>query len=84
MKAIKIDVEKQEVYPIELPKGLQPLYQAIGDNCRCVDRVAIQDTKDDIWLNDECLFLNPQPHKFRFKGHAMALAGNAIICGYTD
>lgn len=84
MKVIKIDVEKQEVYPIDLPKGIDALYVAIGNHCRCVDRVTIHDTQDDIWLHDEGLFLEPQPHKFRFAGIDQPLTGNAIVCGYTS
>ena len=84
MKAIKIDVETQQVYPVELPKGLKALYEAIGNSCRCVDRVTVPDKQDDIWLHDEALFLEPQPEKFIFGDYAQPFSGNAIICGYND
>ena len=78
--AIKIDVEKQEVYSIEIDKGLKGLYTAIG--CTCVDRIVLDD-RNDLWLDDEGLLKNPQPDKFSVKGYVRPLAGNALICGYN-
>ena len=33
MRAIKIDIEKQEIYEFEFEGGLDAIYSAIGNNC---------------------------------------------------
>lgn len=81
INAIKIDVETQTVYAVEIDNGLTGLYTAIG--CTCVDRIVL-DNRNDLWIDDEALLQNPQPDKFSLKGFVRPLAGNALICGYTS
>ncbi len=81
INAIKIDVVQQIVYAVELDNGLKGMYTAIG--CACVDRVVL-DNRNDLWIDDEGLLRNPQPPKFQLAGFRQPLAGNGLICGYTD
>lgn len=80
MKAILIDVTARTVTDIELPPGLQAMYNAIG--CSCVDRITI-DSRNDVWIDDSGLLHDPQPPKFQFFGAANVIAGNGLICGYS-
>ena len=79
IKAIKIDVEKKEVYAMEIEKGLKGLYKGIG--CQRVSCVAFH-PENDLWLDDESLYQYPQSPKFIFAGLGGILTGNALICGY--
>ncbi|MCK8495845.1 DUF3846 domain-containing protein [Spirosoma sp. RP8] len=80
MKAIKIDVEKQDVYDLEIESGITAMYTAIS--CTCVDRVVLDD-ETDLWLDDEGLLHEPQPTKFSIAGFDRSFAGNGLICGYN-
>jgi hypothetical protein len=37
MKAVKIDVEKQDIYEIEFEGGLDAIYRIIGNGCDCFE-----------------------------------------------
>jgi hypothetical protein len=80
ISVIKIDVETQTVFGIEIDNGLQGLYTAIG--CQLVDRVVL-DNETDLWLDDEGLLQDPQPAKFSIAGFDQRFTGNALICGYN-
>lgn len=85
IRAIKIDVEKREVYEIGIEPGedaiCEALYQAI--DCRTFTSVFVK-REETLWVDDEALELNPQPDKFIFKGYDTPLAGNGVICGNDD
>lgn len=81
MKAILIDVTVQTVTDITLKSGLSAMYAAIG--CQCVTRVVL-DSETDLWLDDEGLLQEPQPHKFKIGGYDNPFAGNGLICGYNS
>jgi hypothetical protein len=37
IKALKIDVEKQSIYEIEIVNNLEAKYEAIGNDCRLIE-----------------------------------------------
>jgi hypothetical protein len=83
MKAIKIDVEKQEVSIIEIEKGLQAIYDAIGNDCTCMTGV-LGYNGDYMYADDESL-LRPSTIKggFIYPDWNYPVVSNAIILG-TD
>jgi len=82
MKAILIDVTAYTVTDVEIDgaNSLRAMYKAIG--CSCVTRIVL-DKRNDLWIDDEALMIEPQPNKFSIGSYARPLAGNALICGYT-
>lgn len=83
MKAILIDVTAYTVTDVEIDgaNSLRAMYKAIG--CSCVTRIVL-DKRNDLWIDDEALLIEPQPNKFSIGSYARPLAGNGLICGYTD
>jgi hypothetical protein len=84
MRAIKIDVEKKQVYEIDLMEGLQPIYDAIGcTTFECPVRLGNMDT---IYVDEEALLKPVTSVKGGFffgkKSHH-AFIGNGLITG-TD
>ena len=83
-KAIKIDVEKQTLEYITIEDGLNPIYDAIGNECSTFCCPVSFENEDTIYADDDILI-----HKHRIKGGfimegwRVPLLGNAIILG-TD
>jgi hypothetical protein len=84
MKAIKIDVEKQEVSIIEIEKGLRAIYDAIGNGCNCITAPISYENDDTMYCDDEAL-LNPENIKggFMYPNWSYPIVSNALIMG-TD
>ena len=80
MRLIKIDPQAQTVEAIETPGTLGDLYRLI--DCRMIDVCARQDNGDSLTVDDEALFLEPQPHAFIFNGQG-PIHGIALLTG-TD
>jgi len=83
-KAIKIDVEKQTLEYITIEDGLNPIYDAIGNECSCFCCPVSFDNEDTIYADDEIL-LDTDKIKggFIMEDWQVPLCGNAIILG-TD
>ncbi len=78
LHAIKIDVEKQQVYAVSIPNTLQDIYQAI--DCQTIDFVReCTLRKEDLIVDDEALLQEPQPLSFEINGRV--LTGNALVVG---
>jgi len=79
MKGILINVKDETITEVEIKKGnvLKDMYKHI--DCRCVDRVSIND-HDDIWVDDEGLLSLQEESKF-FSYSGSVLAGNGLILG---
>jgi len=84
MKAIKINVEKQEVSIIEIGTELQDIYNAIGNDCSCITAPISYENDDVMFCDDESL-LRPSTIKggFMYPDWNYPIVSNAIILG-TD
>jgi hypothetical protein len=84
MKAIKINVEKQEVSIIEIGNDLQDIYNAIGNDCSCITAPISYENDDVMFCDDESL-LRPSTIKggFMYPDWNYPIVSNAIILG-TD
>lgn len=83
MKAIKIDVEKRDIYQIELEEGLQPIYDAIGNGCECFS-VPLTMFGDGFFCDEEILF-RPDDVKGAFNVDGFGqLINNCIIIGSDE
>lgn len=84
MRAIKIDVENRSVYEIDLKEGLQPIYDAIGNNCRMFE-APIRFNNNDALFCDEEIALRPDDivGGFSIMGNdfGQPILNNAIIIG---
>jgi hypothetical protein len=87
MRAIKIDVESRSIYEIELEKGLQPIYDAIGNNCTMFE-APIRFLNGDALFCDEEINFRPDDVKggFSIEGHLFGqpILNNAIIIGSDE
>ena len=82
MKAILIDVIKQEVKEVEHDDTLKSIYNLV--DCGTFDVVRI-DAVNSIYVDDEGLFVEDQLY-FNYKGttDSVSLAGNGLILGVDD
>lgn len=62
IKVIKIDVEKQSIYQIEIENTLQAKYDAIGNDCRLIEigtylthNNSLADYRDVMYVDEESL-----------------------------
>jgi hypothetical protein len=87
MRAIKIDVESKSIYEIELKKGLQPIYDVIGNNCTMFE-APIRFLNGDALFCDEEITFRPEDVKggFSIIGHMndQPILNNAIIIGSNE
>lgn len=79
MRAIKIDVEKQEVYEVETDGSLKSLYELI--KCDCIEKVNIIQRKEVIWVDESGLLKKDPIGAFVFDGYPQVLSGNGLILG---
>jgi hypothetical protein len=92
VKALLIDPEKKSVSEVVLQskKGcyLNSMYKLIGCNCVTVVYNAIPGVTDDIWLDDEGFFNNPEfffiPPAPEYQESNYWLAGKALILGHDE
>ena len=83
MKVIKIDVVNRRVERIDIKKGLEPLYEAIGNDCSLVE-VPVVFPNDDAMFVDEEGYLKEQVGGFSMPDWRHPLTGNALIIGTGD
>lgn len=81
MRLIKIDPQAKTVEAIETPGTLSDLYRLI--DCRMIDVCARQDNGDSLTVDDEALYLEPQPPAFSFNGYG-PVHGIALLTGTDD
>ena len=82
MKAILIDVKKQEVKEVEHDDTLASIYKHV--NCGTFDVVNI-DGVNSIYVDDEGLFVEDQLY-FKYTGttNSVSLAGNGLVLGVDE
>lgn len=85
MKAIKIDVEKRDVYEIEMDgHDYKEIYGVIGNNCTVFCAPVQFDNDDTLFADDEIVL---RPHDivgaFIMRGWSSPIYNNAVIVG-TD
>lgn len=88
MRAVLIDVVKQDVYEIQLEEGLQNIYNAIGNNCDNIEVPITFESKvhfgNAMYCDGEINFrLKDQKGGFALKDWAYPIMNNALIVG-TD
>lgn len=81
MRLIKIDPQSRTVEHIETPGTLQDLYEIL--DCRMIDVCARQDNGDALVIDDEALFLEPQPDAFSYNGYGR-IHGVALLTGNDE
>jgi hypothetical protein len=66
IKALKIDVEKQSIYEIEIVNNLEAKYEAIGNDCRLIEIGAflphnniLRQCRDAMYVDEEALLKCP-------------------------
>jgi len=80
MKAFLIDPDNQTITEVE-STGLEDLYRLI--DCHTVDAVPI-DAGDVIYVDDNGLYVEPQPASFTYKGFSVPLCGKGVVVGVDD
>ena len=86
MRAIKIDVEKQEIYEFEFVGGLDAIYSAIGNNCttfECpIDFASAKNMANSLYCDEEINYrLEDVKGAFKMEGWSYPIINNAIIVG---
>jgi hypothetical protein len=85
MRAIKIDVVKQEVYYIDLKKDYRDIYEQIGNGCTTFCVPVSFDNNDSLFADDESLLReNDIVGGFYFMEWNTPIVGNAIIVGCDE
>ena len=82
MKVIKIDSGNRTITQIELEKGLQPIYDAIGNECNCFTCPVELDNGDVIYADDEGLY-HPFEGGIMMPNWNYPIVGTILIIG-TD
>lgn len=82
MKLIKIDPQNRTVEVIDSVGTLNALCILI--DCRLIDVCARQDNGDALVVDDESLYLEPQPDAFRYKDYPYPIHGTAILTGSDE
>ena len=78
MRLIKIDPQERTVEYVESTGDLQDIYRIL--DCRCIDVCARQSNGDALTVDDEALFLEPQPAAFSYNGFGR-VHGVALLMG---
>ena len=81
IKAILIDVEKQEVKEVEHDNSLQNIYDLLF--CRTFDVVRIDDV-NSIFVDDEGILKDNLYFEYSASDRVFQLAGNGLILGVDD
>lgn len=86
LNAIKIDVERQEVYSIEVEKSLNGYYNAIGNDCSLIEVATYLPSKksrfgDVVYVDEEGLMKKPMGY---FTLFGRTYVNNAIILGSEE
>lgn len=81
MKLIKINPQNRTVEAIETPGTLQDMYEII--DCHTIDVCARQTNGDALTIDDNALFLEPQPAAFSYNGYGR-IHGVALLTGCDE
>ena len=89
MKAVKIDVEKQEVYEFDFVGGLDAIYSAIGNNCtnfECpIDFASKKNMANSLYCDGEITFrLDDIKGGFKMERWIYPVLNNCIIVGTNE
>lgn len=88
MKAIKIDVEKRELYYVDVISNrnsqVDSMHEHLGCDCFCV-ALRLSDN-DLLYVDDEGLFRKQKDINgvFAIKGQPQPLVGHGLICGHDE
>ena len=83
MKAILIDVIKRTVSLIEIEKGIDGIYKAMG--CELFTCPFILPNEDTLYVDDEGLLNgNMENGFFKIEGYSEFLAGNSLLLGSNE
>ena len=88
MKAVKIDVEKQQVYEFEFTGGLEAIYQSIGNGCdhfeNPINFNSEKHFRNALYCDGEIVFRTYDiKGGFQMENWSVPIMNNAIIVG-TD
>lgn len=82
MNLIKIDPQTRTVELIDNSGTLDAMCTVI--DCRMIDVCARQDNGDALTVDDEALFLEPQPFAFLFGNYGQPIHGVALLAGCNE
>jgi hypothetical protein len=85
IRAIKIDVIKKDVYEVEIPKGLNGIYEQL--DCELITLPVILENEDGLYIDDEGLLREPEDQygAFMFSDYpSQPLFGHGLIIGCDD
>jgi hypothetical protein len=83
MKVIKIDSANKTITQIEMGKGLESIYEAIGNKCTCFTCPIELENGDVIYADDEGLF-HPFEGGIMMPNWNYPIVGNILIVGSDD
>ena len=87
MRVIKIDVERQEVYEIDIVNSLHSFYLTIGNGCQCIETAFVLPSHkkglygDVIYVDEECFIRVGDVKGFFSVADNGWFANNGIIVG---
>lgn len=87
MKAIKIDVERKEVYEVDIENSLHAFYEIIGNGCELIETASILPSKkkgnygDVIYVDEECFIRVGDVKGFFSVNGGGTFANNGILVG---
>jgi hypothetical protein len=83
LRAVLVDPVARTVTDIEIEKGLDGMYEAIG--CELVALVRLKDgSEGDLWVDDEGLLKLTPESRFFVIHKSSALTGKGLILGSTE
>ncbi len=89
MKAVLINVERQDILEIDLQEGLQNIYKAIGNNCDNIEAPIVFDSKthfgNALYCDGEIRFREDDiKGGFTLENWAYPILNNALIVGTNE
>jgi len=84
MRAIKIDARTCTIYEVEVAKGLQPIYDAIGNNCSMFECPIRFENGDAIFVDEEITFRQDDiVGAWTMQGYDFGspIYNNGLVCG---
>ena len=85
IKAIKIDVQKEDVYEMEIGCDYKELYPAIGNNCTMFTCPFEYPNGDGLFCDDEILLRQEDMvGAFKYPDWDVPIVNNAVILGVDD
>lgn len=84
MKAIKIDARTCTIYEVEVAEGLQPIYDAIGNNCSMFECPIRFENGDAIFVDEEITYRqDDMVGAWTMEGYDFGspIINNGLVCG---